>query len=248
MSELIGKWNYYFLRYAAGAIIGALLIVFLAKSVGYSETINSLLKKTEDGKIELGAAIAVISALGLAFCYIASAPGAVFHATRGIFFNRTTSARWRIIIVSLVIPAVFCFVVKKRLIHFPALAYTNLTLDQSKIIYAAAIVSVFIFAWQLVLLGFAFADFKPVKEFYWELTDNRAQKANNIEHYRRSYRDLREHGNAFEIVILELLLVSILIVVGKEYAPLVLALWVLPAAFCWIIGTMLEFRYPAAKP
>ena len=85
MSELVGKWNYYFLRYGAGTIIGATLIWLVAI---HGEVIGcpffqNLLPKNSSGDTEFGG-ITILAALGFAFCYVASAPGLVFHSSRGV--------------------------------------------------------------------------------------------------------------------------------------------------------------------
>ena len=77
-----------------------------------------------------------------------------------------------------------------------------------------------------------------------------------------SYRDLREHGNAFAIILLEMLFGAILsglvhgmaTVVYPDYllpaVLVVLGLWIGPAALVWAIATRLEIDFantPNAK-
>jgi hypothetical protein len=68
------------------------------------------------------------------------------------------------------------------------------------------------------------------------------------EQYVESYRHLREHGNAFFIVFLELLLGTALFYSPFPWVAL-LALWIFPAAGVWLFGTLLENRnFPVAPP
>jgi hypothetical protein len=62
-----------------------------------------------------------------------------------------------------------------------------------------------------------------------------------VTEYVESYRDLREHGNAFESILLEIILLLTLCVFNANFI-LVLALWISPAVVCWIIGTRLEYK------
>ena len=62
-----------------------------------------------------------------------------------------------------------------------------------------------------------------------------------MQKYVESYRHLREHGNAFFIALLELLLG-----VALFYSPVpwgvILMLWIFPTAGVWLFGTLLDNR------
>jgi hypothetical protein len=88
-------------------------------------------------------------------------------------------------------------------------------------------------------------------QFYKDLAERRgASKFKNGE-IVESYRHLKEHGNALSIVVLEILLGIVLIrgasFVGNEhellFLALVVAVWVLPGALVWLIGTLIELRF-----
>jgi hypothetical protein len=238
MSELIGRWNYYFLRYAVGTVVGAVIIVFLANpSAGLDSSFKDL-------KVS-ATAITLLTALGLAYCYIASAPGTVFHVARGLFYQGRLNrlSKW----AALLIPFAMCLAAIWLLQRYPATFLVSMSYGHALTVFLGTIAGVFIFSSQCVLLILVFTNFRFIRDFYWDLTSARSSKANNVKHYRRSYRDLREHGNAFEIILLESVLAATLWAVGKEFYPVILALWVLPAAFCWGIGTLLEFEIPSPK-
>jgi hypothetical protein len=60
--------------------------------------------------------------------------------------------------------------------------------------------------------------------------------------YVESYRHLREHANAFSIILMEIVLAFVLASLpGRMWAVLVLV-WIAPASFCWLLGTELEAK------
>ena len=250
MSDLVGRWNHYFLRYCAGTIVGAIIVMFLVEQhIGCANNLflRYFLQQKDNNTIELGvSAIAALAALGFAYCYIASAPGAVFHAARGIFDQRNRDARN---LSTFLFRTTYALAVLSQLVViFMVLRYTPtiiycLSLGQAWMVFEGVSIGIFVLLFQSMLLLSVFFNFGLIQQFYRNMTRARSRSANNIEHFRKSYRDLREHGNAFEIIILEFVLTSILIC-SKDLFPLIIVIWILPAAFCWIIGTMLEFRIP----
>lgn len=92
--------------------------------------------------------------------------------------------------------------------------------------------------------------FKP-KEllgFYKALDSKRQRHRGDLV---ESYKHLREHGNSFAIVVLEIILAMLIYLAAifpKNPIPgsamsniiLILLVWVTPAAFVWLIGTRLE--------
>jgi hypothetical protein len=95
--------------------------------------------------------------------------------------------------------------------------------------------------------------------FYQSLTASRDKAKGGI---TDSYRHLREHGNSFFIVLLEILLGFVLISVGT-FGPTasvnlriiedtlllyisIIMIWIVPAALVWLVGTLLERRFSGA--
>lgn len=233
MNALIGNWNYYFLRYAVGTVFGAVIVVFLSNQGDVSGKcyVELLLLKLGAGEL---APITALAALGFAYCYIASAPGVVFHAARGLFWSKTQKKclrrYWYFILICL------C------LCPLPFVNHSH-----PLYIWGAIIVVWIIYLHQIFLLVATFCNREEIQIFYKDLTNKRSRNENNIQNYRKSYRDLREHSNAFEIIFLELILAAT-IIFFKDFFPLLIALWVLPAALCWLIGTRLEFNIPEEIP
>jgi hypothetical protein len=87
------------------------------------------------------------------------------------------------------------------------------------------------------------AKFASVKKFYLDLG-----KARSVDHrrseYVETYRHLREHSNAYAILVLELLLAVVLANAHtRKTLGLLLIIWLLPAVYCWFVGTLLEFVF-----
>ncbi len=100
----------------------------------------------------------------------------------------------------------------------------------------------FIFIGQLFLLWLAMSGREQHSfEYYDQLVKRRASADEAGKEYVESYRHLREHGNAFFIVLLEFLLGSVLFYSSLPWG-VVLMLWILPAVGVWYFGTRLESR------
>jgi len=82
-------WEDYFVRYFVGTVIGAVVVVVLASHLTDSDLKPIFLDLLLDPKVASAKSLIVIAALGLAYCYIASAPMMVLHATRGQLFKET---------------------------------------------------------------------------------------------------------------------------------------------------------------
>jgi len=89
-----------------------------------------------------------------------------------------------------------------------------------------------------------------VQDFYRRLAEVRSEAASEKDasptpggEYITSYRHLREHGNAFMIVLLEVILAYALYTSPSETLTVViLGLWIAPAAMVWFLATGLESR------
>ena len=103
---------------------------------------------------------------------------------------------------------------------------------------------VLVFGVQLAAIGKAYIDkFARITVFYWKLSGARASKEREVPEYVESYRHLREHSNAYAILILELLLAPVLALTQEPWQLVPVALlWLLPPACCWLIATVLEVR------
>jgi hypothetical protein len=98
---------------------------------------------------------------------------------------------------------------------------------------------------QITLLVAAhLAKYSRVENFYRSLSTVRAREERRIAQYVESYRHLREHSNAYAIIVLELILAAALAITHTTWERiLIILLWLVPPAYCWAIATMLEVRF-----
>lgn len=237
-------WEFYFVRYFVGTAIGAIIVLFLATAksplTSRQGDIASIFKILIPEKLESANMIA-LTAVGLAFCYIASAPILVLHATRGSLLKFRNAK-----IKPFATCATAAIALSAFQIHFlwSALS-TKVTPWSSAEFYTGSLfllTSTTVLVLQFSLLWVAMSGFEQNSfEYYKKLVRRRASADAAGKEYIESYRHLREHGNAFLIVIFELLLGAAIF-----YSPvpwgITLMLWIFPACLVWAFGTMLESR------
>lgn len=94
-------WEFYFVRYFVGTAIGAIIVLFLAMSestIISQGTVTTIFKSLKPEKFESGY-ILVLATVGLAFCYVASSPILVLHATRGCLLKIQVRSNWRLFLI-----------------------------------------------------------------------------------------------------------------------------------------------------
>lgn len=219
-------WEYYAVRYFVGTVIGAVIVAFLSSTPLYSSL--GILKEAEKSAF-LG--ISLVAALGFAFCYLSSAPVLALHATRAHL--RQKGKR----LLSLTCIALSALITYFCLNDLPSIARAGFSLA---------------FGIQIgLVIAVVFDRCGVLETFYRELATSRAKiwpqkdsPATPGVEYVTSYRHLREHGNAFLIVLFEGLLAYLLFSSPSlPVSALLLALWTLPAAAVWLIATALESRF-----
>lgn len=226
-------WENYAVRYFVGTVIGSVAIALLNTQSGspFLGKLGLLVESKDTPYLGFG----LTAALGLAFCYIASAPVLAVHAMRAhlrISINRQSPVKTALCLLSALVGAPFLL----------GLFLPTIT---------ARIVGIVI-GLQLGLLLLALVtQGKVIDTFYRELAKHRGlansekDKAQSAgAEYVTSYRHLREHGNAFSILLLEGVLAIALLQCGSlPNAGFILLLWSLPAAASWLLATMLESRF-----
>lgn len=225
-------WEYYAVRYFIGTVIGAIAVVAF-NEVSASPMRGTLFPALSNFKDAGAQHILVILALGLTYCYIASAPILALHALRG---EIEFTGRKKFTVSSLLFGA--CFIALAT-VGCLALNVVSGTLGFWAMLLVAGVLAL-----QIALLISAFTgNFSRVVSYYSELSKARASTDPTTREYVESYRHLREHGNAFAIALLEVCL-AVAIISAPTIPKLVVLvfLWVTPAAFVWIIGTVLESR------
>jgi hypothetical protein len=236
-------WEFYFVRYFVGTALGAIVVLFLASANSPFFTsqgeIAHILKSLKPEKFESGY-IAVLATVGLAFCYIASAPVLVLHALRGSLLKVRSNLNWKLV-SSLIVSVLVIGGAQIYALWRAVQAHPMQNGDFFSAVFILVLVSL-IFVGQLFLLKLSLFGGEDASFLYYEeLASKRAAASDTAKEYIESYRHLREHGNAFLIALLELLLGAALF-----YSPLpwgiVLMFWIAPAAGVWFFGTVLESR------
>jgi len=245
-------WEAYLVRYLAGTFVGALgviALIFQAPVFNNTEIAKKLVDSFVNGENELSAAILIsLVGMGFAFNYIASAPAYIVHIYRCYIYsgdsNSESTFRFlgAVLLGVLLIAPIVVFVVY----------YFSLSQDIRKFIWAAlgalTIISL------LPIFG-AFNKDNLVSRFYERLAKNRSVVSRNEISRKKetnqntklqfieSYRHMREHANAYMIVILNVLLVCVLSLANTiQQLALCICIWVLPAALAWFVSSMLEAR------
>ncbi|MCB5186150.1 hypothetical protein LG201_13125 [Methylobacillus gramineus] len=240
-----------------GTIIGAFLFYFLC--LEYPEVVGRLLlldsiTDSPDGNLKELANLDTIKLIflamyGLVFCYIASTPILVMHSAR-MFFNMNdfrlndvlneykNCDKWLNIIKFLIFPIMVSIAAGELILKCK---YQSSYLE---FITCFFVVSILI-EYQILLVYKTISRNSEVYNFYKALSKARDSKSNMIE----SYRHLREHGNAFAIVICEFFLGALLFQVGKmegvtiSIYAIAVVIWLFPAALVWLSGSAIERRF-----
>lgn len=231
------RWiDQYLLRYAVGTIVGAAIVAYLFLRL--PETV-----RTQLPALDTGGTVAVLTAAGLAFCYVASAPLLVFHVSRALFFSIQRERRRLGLIL---IPTI-------ALLFF---GVSILWLGNSATWSFAFAVLAAISSGQILAVCVLRKEREFISAFYRELANARKAEENDIV---ESYRGIREHGNAYAILLLEVLLGVILIALMDEPAtiqslnsvfPAVLgfiAVWITPASLMLCSAARVEIDFVDSK-
>lgn len=232
MAEKSQWWDHYYVRYFVGSVFAVPLMLALSKTTPVKDLVGTL-----DQTKLLDAT--VLGAAGLAFCYIASAPVLLLHATRA----RRTAAKHAASTVS-AWPRVFAIgtaaLATALGVWIARASSTRCALDLWLSLTPLA---------ALLLLEVTLIYRTPlasIVHFYRELAAHRAHQPTEEtkqkrKEYIESYRDMREHGNALLILVMEgVLTMALLQAPSRGILLAMLVLWVLPASFVWFIATALE--------
>lgn len=230
-------WEFYFIRYFVGSVLGSLIIMALAfhPDSSLSSVIAKVFNLHDNNLLVLKSEhFLVVLSFGIAFCYLASAPILVMHALRAHFdFQRnpiTSIKFWFIVLAIIIVVSLFLFM------------WFILSWKPTKIIFFSAYILTVFF--QFALLAPAVHEkFNTVFDFYKKLSKDRAKESQDRKQFIESYKHLREHGNAFLILFCELVLGCALFVsTSLSGALAVIIIWLLPTLPIWFLGTFLESK------
>lgn len=225
-------WEFYFVRYFVGTVVGGAILLYLNVDKN-SGLVGLIIPGVADvGQLD-PQKLLLLLAMGLAYCYLASVPVLVFHATRGVFLGLEGRA-YRNCVRALLLTAIIVGVI---------LAYRH----ESRGFSLVVVLFMLVLGIQVILLGFAISRKGELTyRYYLALVRARSQDSGIARQYVESYKHLREHGNAFFILIFEVVLgVFLSVAPTPNWALIALIFWTLPGAFVWVVGTQLERRLAA---
>jgi hypothetical protein len=263
-------WEFYFIRYAMGTVIGAIILfqlfyeidslrelLFLPKSETYVQ--GSVETGAQSNAVQRGAQmplsiahVIVYAAYGLAYCYLASAPVLFFHSSRFFLKVEEPAIRPKRLIIALAFSVV-------TLLGLMVLSIWlgHLNVDSKGIVLSFFLAFGLGLAMLGLLCGVLVITYSRHVYHHYELLDS-ARRAHTGE-LVDSYRHLREHGNSFFIVALEIFfafflcsLISAYVAGGVESAtkaqlvtPLAFGLfaWVSPGVVVWLAATAIERQF-----
>jgi len=219
-------WKNYYVRYFVGTAFAVPLVLVLQKKLLWIGSLGTVSDKA-------WISATVVGFGGLAFCYAASAPILVFHAARPLIWRRTAASKCAIVTISI---ASACALVAAVVLRF----FDSPVLDWVLIFPFVAVVLL-----QVICLFLLASGLDGTQKFYSLIAKFRASSsgADSVHaQYVESYRHLREHGNAFSILSMEIALTLALVALGDSPGSFALLLisWILPSTVAWIIGTWLE--------
>jgi hypothetical protein len=225
-------WEFYLVRYLIGTIIGVLIISYL---IFQNDVLSKLIINQDSTSTRfelLKDNYWVFILIGFAFCYISSAPILVLHTCRAYFKDEKGGLNTKSKCIA-------------KIIYLFIFISLSISLFQVYFCWLPWFLFFTIVIFQSILIIYSFSN-QRVYDFYDSLTKSRKReknKENSRDNYIESYKHLREHGNAFSILITEFSLGFILINLESiNQIITVLSLWILPAMYVWLIGTSLEFR------
>jgi hypothetical protein len=267
-------WESYLVRYGLGTIIGACCVYFLLNYIGGENYLNEFylapsmgaekqLKITEACLAGLGTSnaasgdglckvivesqlkssidistIFLLGILGFAYCYIASAPGLVIHGVRQqiVLASSVADSKKKTYYSDLGSGLSFAYVGAASF----GVAYCFLKLE-CQIFFVCLLLMAFVvfIGLQIFWLGKVCRSNKLLS-FYKCL--HVARESGVID--PNSYKHLREHGNAFFIVLLEVVFLLLCIgsfsLYGLRGLLAMACLWILPGALIYFLGHKIE--------
>jgi len=245
-------WEFYAVRYAMGTVFGAVVFYFLCSAnPGWRALLfdNSGVPIADMSIFHLvpirldKMQMTLLITYGLVYCYIASAPILVFHATRFLLDYRLEKREW-----------LWWFL---RYLLVPVTGAGGIWWSTNRLLWAIlGLIFAFILWGQYWLGANALLKRRQLYAFYEKLSKRREQAHGGI---LDSYRHLREHGNSFFIVLLEVVLGLVLFGVGRYQIDEklsddstfmlylgILFLWIVPSVGVWFIATSFEREFSEA--
>jgi hypothetical protein len=233
-------WENYLVRYLLGNIVGAVIVGYY---FNHKLHWNDLAIGGKDDIVDSSTKLIILGVLGFAYCYIASTPILVLHAGRHLIIKKDDKKRnwlfFSLLWISIVTLIILLIIVSPEIINY--LNKLNFTcIDVC--CYGGCILSILtiIYVW---VIACKIVKFKNNKETGFRFLEKLSKRRIENKDFRDSYSHLREHSNAFFIVLFELILLPIFLLSEYKFLPLIIALWIMPAALIWWYATWLEIKF-----
>jgi hypothetical protein len=230
-------WDFYLIRYLMGTVLGAIifyLVLFeyraneLILGNGYEDILNTILS------LKSWYSMVFLLVGGMIFSYFSSSPVLILHTLRLVMYKpsfakrKITLSLWKITFLIIMTSIIVC--ISKMLfdIHFGLMIVGFILLIPflSLIYFWASDSTLIDNEEQFKLQNLAF---------------NLSKKRNDKNEYVQTYKHLREHGNAFFIVVLEIILgLSLFQAKQPVDVIVILSVWVVPPVLIWFFANYLE--------
>lgn len=222
-------WETYLVRYITGSVIGAVIVYIILKKSGID-----LIPHFDDIK---NSNLIVLFTLGFAYCYLASAPITLLHAVRSLVGKAGGLDISNFMFISLLALVA---------IIFALLAWWATYQYFWGLAGFVGMLLFFVYYMSIDLFN------KVQHKNQWHMWYTRLaiSRENGSKEFIESYRHLREHGNAFFIVLLEIALAIPIFMIVSLPSPkmemkialmlIVAFLWLSTGMLCWFLANSLE--------
>ncbi|NII09466.1 hypothetical protein [Oleiagrimonas sp. C23AA] len=250
-------WEFYFVRYAMGTVVGGLIVANLIKVDHPLREVFCSTLLPSSGMTR----VLVLGCYGLVYCYISSVPILVFHVGRSLLpstrpIMRSKAAFFWQKSLPVIIPMIaYSMVMAVLFIPFFLLRQRDVDLQIGRLAQSTLIVLLCLPVAIVVIAIFL----KGRSYYFYKRLAHARSKQSNEEGIVSSYRHLREHGNSLFIVLLEFILGINIYAAHRAFvhsgashmlfAPelyvygLILFIWILPGAGVWIFATLIENEF-----
>lgn len=231
-------WEYYLVRYLLGNIVGAVIVGSYLKMPGQNLWVEWGLQ------LDSSRTLIILGVLGFAYCYIASLPILVFHAGRNLIIKKGDkkmnwlffSPLW-ISIITIIISLIIVSSEIKNYLNKLNFTWIDVCCYGGCVFSILTIICDWVIACKIIEIK------NNNKETGFQFLKKISKRRIENKDFRESYSHLREHGNAFFVVLFELILLPIFLLIEYKFLPLIIALWIMPAALIWWYATWLEIRF-----
>ena len=222
-------WEHYLVRYLLGNIVGAVIVGYYLKEKWGN------LGLANNNVIDTSSRLIIIGVLGFAYCYISSVPILVLHACRHIVAKEPDEKKQKHPLESIFFIGGWIIIMSQIFQIFISYWFYFEDLRYS--------LGWGVMCFFMVLNYWCASLVVRKRESYYELISNLAKKRGQNNNFCESYKHIREHGNAFFIVLYELILAPVFVTLPMEMLPIIVVIWIAPGAMMWWFGSWIEIKF-----